>query len=291
MKVSIILSLYRVEEFLVGYFENALSQKNIENIEFSIVHNDPTKKEKEIIDQYASRLNMVYQEVKLESLYKSWNRAITQSSGKYLSCWNVDDLRVNDSVERMSVTLDNNPDVGFTYGDFLIVNKFGKSIGKNISTPEFTKHLGTTGAIGGPFFMWRRSLIKDVGYFDEQFKSGSDFDYTVRLSIFSVGKKTKGRVGYFLNTSNGISTKNKSLQAIERTAIELRYAIWYKIDVNYIGQALSYNINTIISNDRERGIDSAIVSLANDRKIWFLLTCCGYIKGRLISLVKKIIHP
>ena len=76
MKVSIVLSLYRVERYLEKYFEDALNQRGLSDIEFSIVHNDPTEKEKEIIEKYNDRLNIVYQEVKLESLYASWNRAI-----------------------------------------------------------------------------------------------------------------------------------------------------------------------------------------------------------------------
>mgnify|MGYP000591927633 CR=1 FL=1 len=290
MKISVILSIYNAESYIEGYFQNALNQVGIQNVEFSIIHNNPSSIERKIVQKYSEKLNIVYKEVNLESLYESWNRAILQSSGKYLACWNIDDLRDNDSLERMARTLDKNKDVGFTYGDFVIVNKFNKTVGKNISTPEFTKHLGTTGAIGGPFFMWRRNLLKDIGYFDEQFKSGGDFDYTVRLSIFSTGKKTKGIIGYFLNTSNGISTKNKPLQVIERTAIELRYAIWYKIDVNYIGRALNYSINTITSNDSNRGIDNAIVSLTNNRKIWVLLIFYGYIKSGAISIVKKLIR-
>jgi len=126
VKVSIILSLFKVERYLEKYFEDALNQYGISDIEFSIVHNDPTKKEKEIIEKYKTRLNIIYQEVKLETLYKSWNRAILQSSGEYVACWNVDDLREYDSISRMVELLDNNPDIGFTYGDIVIVNEFGK---------------------------------------------------------------------------------------------------------------------------------------------------------------------
>lgn len=287
-KVSIILSLYNVEKYLDKYFEDALNQKGIENIEFSIVHNKPTKKEKETIEKYSDKLNIVYQEVPLEPLYISWNRAIMQSSSEYLACWNVDDLRADDSIERMVKTLDENHHAGFTYGDIILVNAFEKKEGRYITTPTFTKQLGTTGAIGGPFFMWRRSLIGKIGLFDEQFKSGGDFDYTVRLSLFSEGKKTDGIIGYFLNEKSGLSTRNKDLQILERTVIEVRYGIWYKMDINYLQKALNYNINSITENGKSRKIDDTILELALNRKYWILCIWYGFFKNNMIKVLQKI---
>ena len=288
MKISIILSLYKVEKYLDKYFEDALKQKNIEDVEFSIIHNEPTKEEKDIIIKYKQKLNIIYKEVPLEPLYISWNKAILQSSGEYIACWNVDDLREYDSIDRMVKTLDTNQDIGFTYGDIVIVNKFGNKSGRYIKTPNFTKKLGTTGAIGGPFFMWRRSLINKIGYFDEQFKSGGDFDYTVRLSIFSKGKKTNGIIGYFLNDGSGISTKGVELQTLERTVIELRYAIWYKMDINYINKAFEYKINYTLENDREKKIDAVIIDLAKKRRNWIFLIYYGFLKSNIIKILQII---
>jgi hypothetical protein len=188
----------------------------------------------------------------------------------------------------MVKTLDENNHVGFTYGDIILVNEFTKKKGRYITTPSFTKHLGTTGAIGGPFFMWRRSLIEQIGFFDEQFKSGGDFDYTVRLSIFSEGKKTDGIIGYFLNEKSGLSTRNKDLQILERTAIEMRYGIWYKMDINYLQKAFNYNINSITENGKSRKIDDTILELALSRKYWILCIWYGFIQSNIIRILQKI---
>jgi glycosyltransferase involved in cell wall biosynthesis len=288
IKVSIILSLYNVESYLEKYFEEVLKQKGVENIEFSIIHNKATQKEKIIIDSFRGKLNIIYQEVPLEPLYVSWNRAILQSSADYIACWNVDDLREYNSVERMIKTLDENSKAGFTYGDIIIVNEFCKKEGRYIKTPKYTKSLGTTGAIGGPFFMWRRSLLHKVGYFDEQFKSGGDFDYTVRLSIFSRGMKTNGLIGYFLNNGSGLSTKSTELQVLERTAIQLRYGIWHTIDINYINKALDYQINLIKENNISRKADIEIRNLAESRQLWILLVLYSFIKIGFLNFLQKV---
>jgi len=287
-KVTIILSLFNVEKYLERYFKNVLNQEGVKNIELSIVHNQATSMEKNIIQKYKNKLNITYQEVPLESLYKSWNRAILQSSGEYLVCWNVDDLRECNSIKKMVETLDKNQNIGFTYGDIIIVNSFGKKKGKYVKTPEFTKHLGTTGAIGGPFFMWRRCLIDKIGYFDEQFKSGGDFDYTVRLSISSKGKKTEGLIGYFLNDKSGLSTSNYKLQIIERTVIEIRYGIWYKLDINYIAKAFRYDINQITENGLTRRFNEQTYKILERRKYLLLLVFYGFFKNSAIRFLQKI---
>lgn len=288
MKVSILLSLYKCEKYLDHYFKSALNQKGIEKIEFSIVHNTPTPLEKKIIDSYKNKVNIIYQEVDREPLYKSWNRAIKQSTGEYLACWNVDDLREKDSIERMVNTLDNNPDIGFTYGDIIIVNEFGKNKGEYIKTPEYNFHRGTTGAIGGPFFMWRRNLITKIGYFDEQFRSGGDFDYTVRLSIFSEGRKTQGLIGYFLNEKSGLSTKNNSLQIIEREVIQLRYGIWYKVNFFLKRKISAYQIKSVKEFDEFRGLEEEINSLVENRKKWKKLILLSSIKNQIIHILRII---
>jgi len=288
MKVSVLLSLYRCEKYLADYFENVLAQIGFDKIEFSIIHNDPTKKEKSIIENYKSKLSIVYKDVKRESLYKSWNRAIKQSTGEYLVCWNVDDLREKDSIERMIQTLDKNSKVGFTYGDLVIVKKFKSTIGKYVKAPEYSFNLGTTGAIGGPFFMWRRSLISKIGYFDEQFISGGDFDYSVRLSIFSKGQKTPGLIGYFLNENLGLSTKNNYVQVLEKEVILRRYGVWNKTNLFFNSKIKTYKLNTITEFDKSRELNLEIQNLINYRKKNKVYIYLSTIKEQTIFILQRI---
>jgi hypothetical protein len=288
IKVSVLLSLYSCEKYLNRYFQNALNQKSIEKIEFSIVHNQPSVIEKQIVGKFKSKLNIIYKEVEREPLYKSWNRAIMQSTGEYLVCWNVDDLREKDSIDRMINLLDKNPNIGFTYGDIIIVKKFGLEVGQYVKTPQYNFHLGTTGAIGGPFFMWRRNLISKVGYFDEQFISGGDFDYTVRLSIFGKGQKTSGLIGYFLNEKLGLSTKNNYVQILEREVILRRYGVWNKTNLFFNSKIKSYKLNTIKEFDKLRELNLEIQNLINYRKKNKVYIYLNTIKEQTILILQRI---
>jgi cellulose synthase/poly-beta-1,6-N-acetylglucosamine synthase-like glycosyltransferase len=283
--VSVILSLYDCRKYLSTYLQNVLEQSISDQIELSIVHNSPRLDEKLIIEDYKSKINIKYQEVDRESLYKSWNKAIKQSTGKYLVCWNVDDLREKDSIYKMVKTLDENKSIGFTYGDFIITKNFGTKVGEYINTPDFKKKIGLTSAIGGPFFMWRKNLIPKVGYFDEQFLSGADLDYTIRLSKESDGKKTNGLIGYFLNDANGLSTKNISLQTKERTLIEIRHNINFKRNLFFNLLLNKYDINQI----EEFGIKRTLVlDKVRFTIIDFLMSIIYTLKESLMILIRIV---
>lgn len=259
-KVSIILSTYKTEKYLERYFQSVCDQTYFEKLEVSIVMNDCSDYERTIVEKFRSKINMIVTEVPRESLYASWNKAINQSSGDLLVTWNADDLRVPDSIERMVNAFKDYPSIGWVYGDFHIVKKFGDFEGKLVKQPDWDIDIATSGAIGGPFFMWKRNLISRIGYFDEQFLSGADFDYTVRLSLISSGKRLVGTLGYFTNEGFGLSTNKTNLQTIERTAIQLRYGIYQTIDMYYIPYALNYEIKHIYALGQVSKIQDLVVN-------------------------------
>ena len=53
----------------------------------------------------------------------------------------------------------------------------------------------------GPFRAWKKVIHEKIGYFDEQLRSGADFDLMVRVAIVYKMKKTQGLLGYYLNAN------------------------------------------------------------------------------------------
>nr|NIT99793.1 hypothetical protein [Nitrosopumilaceae archaeon]NIU86129.1 hypothetical protein [Nitrosopumilaceae archaeon]NIV64934.1 hypothetical protein [Nitrosopumilaceae archaeon]NIX60396.1 hypothetical protein [Nitrosopumilaceae archaeon] len=52
-------------------------------------------------------------------------------------------------------------------------------------------------------------------------------------------------LGYYLDEGKGASTRGDGRQQIERTAIELRYKIMDKVDINYLESAKEYDIQHV----------------------------------------------
>ena len=106
--------------------------------------------------------------------------------------------------------------------------------------------------------MFRRSLIKKSGLFDEQFSSGADYDLALRLVRNGKAHFMPDILGYYLNEGLGQSTRPDSKQPIERTAIELRYNTSV-IDQSLVGVAQeNYDIENISIDDSKIAVSNFV---------------------------------
>lgn len=243
-KISVLLSLYKGENYIEAYLKNFVRQTLAEQSELVVIHNDPSPEATEIINSYSGRINLSYLPRFREGMYESINAGIKASTAPFITIWNVDDIRTPNSLEILASALERNSTYGWSYGDFEISNVYGGEPTSYATTPEWSYSVATSSCIGGPFFMFRRSLLERVGLFDEQLFSGGDFDFTVRLSLVSKGIKVRGILGSFLNERKGLSTSG-DLQAIERTVIQRRYGIWRDFDLMHFYASDRYRCNEI----------------------------------------------
>lgn len=124
--------------------------------------------------------------------------------------------------------------VYLTYGDFVIIKDFEAREGQYLTSPEFEKTEFVRSMHCGPFRAWKKEIHEKVGYFDEQLRSGADYDLMIRIAYNYPMKKTHGLLGYYLNANTGLSTgqaKLVSLQQKELLLINKRYNVLDKIDL------------------------------------------------------------
>ena len=246
-RITVMTSLYRGGRHLDRYLEALRAQTEPDRIEAVIVHNDPLPEDSAKIESFmaTSGIRVLHLEVPLEGLYQSWNRAVRESSGEYIAIWNVDDVRLPDSLERQAHLLDSDPQVAATYGDNIFVREPGAVQGITKFCPEFDRRLFTTECSTGPFVMWRRSAGEEAGPFDEQFSVAGDFDLWIRLAARFPMRKTPGILGYFLFEGKGLSTCGDGIQPVERTAVELRYGITGRLDYRFVRSARMYDLENV----------------------------------------------
>ena len=256
--VSVITPVYRGERYLSEFFDALVSQTAFSDLELVLVHNQPSTVERGLVRSFARSypdklVHLVVDETNacrldrrpgswaLETVAQSMNRAIAQAAGEYIALWNVDDLRVTDSLEREVAVLESDAQIGLTYGDFVIVARPGHTTGLHQPCPEFDRGEFTRSCYGG-FQMWRKSVHDVAGLFDEQLRSGADFDLWIRIAAQSSMKKTQGDLGYYLDAGSGLSTRKSGLRFVEDTVIGLRYGIIDRIDYRLLRQARQYRI-------------------------------------------------
>ena len=244
-KVSSITPCFNMGRYMEGFLEN-LSTQTHKDLEIVMDHNNPSDREIELIEKYQeTNDNLLHIKVDgVDPIGISMNRCIEYSTGDYLCIWNVDDLRTPDSIEIMARTLDENPDVDFVYGNFIIVPTFGGTQGQLVDETGKEEWL-TKGMILGPFFMFRKTAIEKAGVFDEQLVSGADFDLALRLAFNGKGLHIPEILGYYLNEGMGASTRPNSKQPLERTVIELRYGL-NVLEPHLIPEAKKYDVENII---------------------------------------------
>ena len=249
-KVSTITPCYNMSKYMKGFLDN-LSTQTHKDLEIVLDHNDPSDEEVKQVEEYNDQYDNILH-IKVEGVDPigiSMNRCIEYATGDYLCIWNVDDLRTPDSIEVMAKALDENPDVDFVYGNYVIVPKFGSTEGQYVDETGREEEL-TTGMILGPYFMFRKSLLEKSGVFDEQLVQGADYDLALRLAFNAKGLHLPINLGYYLNEGLGQSTKPNSKQPIERTVIELRYNIRV-LEPHLVPYTRSYDVGNIIVNEEK----------------------------------------
>lgn len=250
--VSTITPSFRMKRYLKLFLEELPKQTYFDKMEVVLDHNEPDEEEiawvKEFQAKYPGRIKHIITNP-VAPIGTSMNTCIREASGKYLTIWNVDDLRTPNSIElQVRAIEEKNADIAF--GDYLIVRKFAPA--GTIATGKWVRHRDipeseyTRGMIFGPFLMFKKSLTERAGIFDEQLVSGADFDLSVRLAFNGKAVVADGNLGYYLNEGKGASTRPNSKQKIDRTIIELRFGIYDKMDYDLVAEASTYHLHHVI---------------------------------------------
>ena len=240
-RISIITSLYNSQLYLEGYFKAVSAIKQTKEIEILLIHNAANAEELAITAKYLPSLPFIrHIQVGREGLYATWNRGISMAKGDYVTPWNVDDVRIPESIQQQADALDANPTIGLSYGDFLIVRNYGDTEGFAVNEPQFDAgnptfyrqhHIGC-------FPMWRRSIHEKMGYFDEQFRLIADLDFQIRVAKNYGLVKIPQQLGYYLEGTPGNLSSNFSLQDMEHTVLHLRYGNFNMLYLTHIYEAI-----------------------------------------------------
>jgi hypothetical protein len=233
IKVSIITSLYKGGEYIESFLNNIVSSIGFEKfVELIIIDANSPEMEKEVIQKYQENYsNIKY--VRTDTvigIYEAWNIAVKMASGDYITNANLDDLRRGDSFMIQSAVLENlkfvdvvYQDLFYTFDPFISFEEIAL-IGIKTKLPIVNVHnmMQFNSPHNAP--MWRASLHKEIGYFDEGYKSAGDYDFWIRALL---EKKTFYKindpiVAYFQNPK-GLSTNQNSRGVSEAMSISKKY--------------------------------------------------------------------
>ena len=235
--VGVIVSLFRCETFLSYFFESLKRQTIFSESQIYIGAVLPTENESKLIEQFRSENQNVRVEVfsYRSGIYEVWNRGVEQTSSRFLTNMNVDDLRRDDSLELQARFLKRFESIDVVYQDVYLSFepnvewKLIAGVGLSTSLPHVSlpvMSLGFNPPHNAP--MWKRRVHDNVGGFDESFKSAGDFDFWVRAFLKGSRFLKMGDIhaSYYFNP-DGISTLagGASLEEIGRVLAVCNEAI------------------------------------------------------------------
>jgi len=264
--LTVITTTYYAEKYLPLYFKGVLDLQGLDSFLFLLVMNEPSEEEKRVVCSYQNQHPDLFQIIEIpkrETIGASLNRGFSLVNTPYCSLLDVDDIRVPDSFLRQIVTLEQNPDIDLTYGDFIQVDKMGKKEGVYQLRLEYDPVEFQRNCWASPSQLFRTSILKKIGGFDEQFKSTGDLDFHIRAALNCKFKKTPGVLLYYTRYVGSGSSSSTKYGRIESAAIYLRFGI-YDIILNkpdiflYIPQARKYSIDKLLVNGAWSPIEQCI---------------------------------
>lgn len=247
--IVVITSLYKSEPYLANFLENVSLIDGLDEIQVVLNLSSPNTEELDLVRKYrkilGKSLKVIINKDRV-SIAEASNQVIQETRSKYLAIWNVDDQRTSRSLISQKETLD------LTKGDICIgpykwrkIRPGGMDYERVIDHQISNSESFLEGMLLGPFFMIRRSILTRAGLWDEQFKSGGDFDWAVRLARAGKVVRTDENLGTYLDLAQGASTSISSIQPVEREVVLLRYGAYKKVDRSLIIPALSYDLRKI----------------------------------------------
>lgn len=251
IKITVLTSLFNCSKYLDGYFNCLTKLNNTNNIEVLLLHNEPSNQELTIINNWLPSCPFAKHIIipQREGLYTTWNRGIDISKGDYICIWNVDDIRMPDSISAQASTLDENPDADLTYGDFYYMFEYAVPSNILVVNKDFLIEPSAFFRSHqiGCFPMWKKDLHNKIGYFDEQFKLVADFDFQIRAAHTCHIVKTKQIIGYYLEYVPEKLSCNSWLQIVENNVLNIRYGMFDLLNwLTLVPVIKKYKINSLL---------------------------------------------
>jgi len=180
-------SLERYGKFVKRYFENVVEQETFYNTEHVIVYSEYGP-ELDIFSTYEN-FKLIKENERL-GVYNAWNIGIKNSTGDYITNWNVDDLRHPSNNRIKYDLLKQNPQYSVAYNyyvatndeseNFYTIDENNKSI---LLFPDNFERYAMVACLCGPDPMWKKEIHSNIGYFDyENYPTVGDWEMWIRMA-------------------------------------------------------------------------------------------------------------
>ena len=183
--LSVVMATYNENPIFLKACIDSILNQTFRNFEF-IIAAEPQEKNMEFLSGVESadkRVKILRNETRL-GVASSRNRAIMESSGKYIALMDGDDYCALDRFEKQLSFLEDNPDVSVVGSNLYLIDEDDNIIGER-KYPEFHSKIKRsfllTMAVANPSVIFRKKDIDEVGLFDDRLYKAEDFELWFRF--------------------------------------------------------------------------------------------------------------
>lgn len=206
--VSVIIPTYNRSTCIIEAIDSVLGQ-SYSPIEIIVVDDGSTDNTAELINGYSNQVVYTYRENGGVSAAR--NHGISLAEGEFIAFLDSDDKWVADKIEKQVEWLCENSDFGMVLSDVFLVDSSTSVIEKTnrrLCLPRdgfVLEDILLRPSLIPSSVLVRRSVLQDVGVFDQELKTAEDLDLHLRIAQkYKIGLIEKPLV-YVLRGADGLS--------------------------------------------------------------------------------------
>lgn len=183
-KISVILPVFNGEKTIVETMMSVLRQ-TVTDFELIVIDDGSTDQTCERVESIRdARIHL--SRFPNRGLAASRNRGLRLSEGEFFSFIDADDLWVPNKLEMQVASLESKPEFGVAYSWTSTIDESGDFIRAIAPVSHegnvYCQMLERCFVASGSNIMCRKDLIEKVGYYNEEFRLGSDWEFNIRLA-------------------------------------------------------------------------------------------------------------
>lgn len=179
IRISVIVPSYNSAAFLRDALRSALDQNPAPH-EVVVQDGGSTDHTLEILRSFGDQISWMSSADGGQA--DALNRALARATGDVIVWLNADDLLAPGALAVATRGFDNDPTLGFAYGNFDVIDSAGRLVRRYQSSPYSWERVFRKGCyiFSGALFLRRDSLLR-VGGFDASLRACMDLDLMLRL--------------------------------------------------------------------------------------------------------------
>ena len=204
--VSVIMPVYNRSDFVGSAIESVL-QGTFRDFEILLIDNGSTDNTCEVVKKYTKDRRVYLLHCPENIIAKSLNTGVRAARGRYIAQLDSDDEYTPDTLTMMVEYLEKHPTAGLAISYYELMDVTGKTLKDFgvIKHDEYNRNniLRVDGA--GAVRVWRKSVLKELGGFDEKVLGGYGEDYDLVLKVserYEVGRVPKVLYRYRRHSGN-----------------------------------------------------------------------------------------